>query len=775
MRGQIIAIVLIIACGIASYVSVVTAYRGLKDSRDSYYRLYRLAHVWAPVKRAPRAVVRGLETIPGVKRVEGRITFGVTIDMPGLDVPASGQVSSVPDHRKRSLNDLHLVRGRWFVGDGTREVIIAEGFAKAHRVDVGDRLRVLMNNRKQALTVVAIAQSPEYVYLIRGGSDILPDPKGFTVLWMSTTFAEAVFDFKDACNEFSAALDRDARSRDVILELDRHLDRYGAIGAYDRDDQISVRMVNDEIEGLKGTATFVPAVFLGVAAFVLRILMGRLVRTQRGQVALLRAFGYTTREIVAHFLKFTLLVGLGGAALGTALGIWFARGLVGVYKTFYSFPVLEFGIDPLALGTGLAVSLAFAVFGALGALRTVARLDPAEGLRPESPPAYKRTILERIAAVWKRLPVTVRMIWRHLSRTKVRSAMTAFGIALAASILVLAFFSVDATDELMDIQFRLAERQDVRVAFHTERGRAALYELRRLDGVRTAEGEFGVPVKLRNGWRTRRTAIAGLQAGQTLKGLLDKDLRSVPLPRHGLLLSRKLAELIGARVGDEIEVEVLNGRKPRFTVPVESVVDEFFGAFAYADLGRLSRWVGEEMAMTGAVLSVDSAQAAALGQRLKELPAVAAVSFKERTIRSFRDTVAESQAIMNTTLVIFAGVIVFGVLYNAARISLAERERELGSLRVLGYTRREVSFILVGENLTLVAAGLVPGIALGAGFSWLLSVAYDTDLFRFPFVLRPDSIFTTIIVVLGFAVLANAAAVRRLKHQDLVEVLKERE
>jgi len=674
MKGQVLAIVLIIACGVAAYVSVVTAYRGLKDSRDSYYRRYRMADLWAGVKRAPRRVARDLERIDGVRRVEARIRFGVTLDLEGVRLPISGSVISVPDRRSRTLNDLHLLAGRWFFGDGTREVIVADRFCKAHGLRVNDTISVLMNNRKQALRIVAIAQSPEFIYLIGGGS-ILPDDHNFTVLWMSTTFAESVFDFKDACNEFVAALDPDAVLPEVIARFDQRLDRHGAMGAIARKDQISNRMISDEIDGLEGTATMIPALFLGVAAFVLRILMGRLVQTQRAQIALLRAFGYSTGELVAHFLKFTMIVALGGALVGTGLGLWFARGMVGMYKEFYSFPVLEFGVDPVAVPMGIGISLLFALLGTFGALRSVARLNPADGMRPESPAIYKRTLLERFGPLWRRLSSSTRMILRHLARTKLRSAVTVVGIALATSILVVAFFAVDATAELMDIQFRLVERQDVRVAFHNERGRAALHEMRRLHGVRTAEGELGVAVKLRNGWRTRRTAITGLESGQQLHALLDEDLHSIPLPRNGLLLTTKLAELLDVKVGESVEVEVLTGRKPRFMAPVEKVVKEYLGTAAYAEIGWLSRQLREEYVLTGALLSVDTDRADELGHQLKSLPAVAAVTFKAQMISSFRDTVAESQGIMNRTLVFFAGVIIFGVLYNAARISLSERER----------------------------------------------------------------------------------------------------
>ena len=775
LRGQVLAIVLIIACGVGSFVTVRTAYRGLKSSRAAYYRDYRMADLFASLKRAPRAVVRDLETVPGVRRVEPRIVFEVTLDLPSLALPVSGRVVSVPDRRTPILNDLHLRTGSWFSGDGTREVIVGEKFARIHGLVVGDRLEVVMNNRKEALRIVGTAISPEFVYLIRGAGEILPDSRHFTVLWMSRTFAEAVFDFKDACNDVVATLERDARVDDVIARVDARLDGYGGIGAYARKDQASHRYLNDEIKGLRANGTVVPGIFLGVAAFVLNMLMRRLVQTHRTQVALLRAIGYSATDVAVHYLKLALLIGLIGAAVGVALGLWLARNMAGMYQEFYSFPVLVFHADWGVVAIAVLVSIGFSTLGAFGAVRAALRLSPAEGMRSEAPAVYRRSLAEALPLLWKHLGFGGRMIVRNISRTKMRAAVTMSGVALSAAIMFLALFSADAIDTLMDFQFRLVAREDIRVSFHNERGRAALYELRRVDGVRTVEGELGVPVRFENGRYSRRSAISGLSLDHTLTALLDRDRRRVALPPDGLLLSEKLAELLGLRVGDPVWVHVLTGRKQRFPMVVAAVVQEYMGTFAYAEIGSLSRRIGEEFALTSAALQVDPQRADDLGRELKELPGVAAVSVKARSIRNFKDTLAQSQSIMNFTLTLFAGVITFGVVYNAARISLSERQRELGSLRVLGFTNREVSWVLMGENLLLTAAALGPGIGLGILFSWGLTKAFDTDLFRFPFVVRPDSMLITAATVAVFTVLANLAVRRRIRQLDFVEVLKARE
>jgi putative ABC transport system permease protein len=775
MKGQAVAIALIIACGVSSWVSVLIAYRGLKGTRDAYYREYRMADVFAPVKKAPRAIIDRLEEIEGVRRVRPRIVFEVSIDLPELTEPCFGRVLSLPDEETRVINGVYLVKGRWFSGDGNREVILGARFAREHGLDPGDRIEVIMNNRKEALTIVATALSPEFVYMIRGAGDMLPDPVHFTSLWFSNSFAESVFDFQDAANEFVATLDPGARERDVLDAFDRELDRYGGLTAYARSDQISNRFLSDEIEGLKGSATMTPTIFLGVAAFVLHMLLGRLVRTQRTQIAVFRAFGYSTGAISAHYLKLAMLVGTVGAILGSVIGLWFARYILEMYTKFYDFPMLRFSIDPLVVVSGVLVSLTFAGLGALSAARQAAKLDPAEGLRPEAPGVFSRTLLERFTFLWSRLGFVWRMVLRNISRTKRRAALTIGGVALSTSIIFLSFFSGDSMDELLDYEARYVDRHDLKVTFNSERGMKALYEIRNLPGVLSAEPELVMPVKLRNGHRHKRIGIFGLDPKGVQRGLIDRVRGAVPRPQSGLLLTAKLAELLHLSVGDEVEVEVLVGRRQVFTTTVEGTVDEYLGAAAYAGIGTLSGWLDEETALNSVRLLTHPDRQEELIRRLKDIPAVEGVSLKDQTIEIFRETLVASMTIMYTVLMIFAGIISFGVIYNSTRIALAERERTLASMRVLGFTRAEVGAVLMNENYLLTLVGIVPGLLLGMLFCFWMTKAYDTDLFRFPLVIRAESLLISAVAVMFFTLVANLAVRRRIRRLDLVEALKSRE
>lgn len=775
LRGQVAAIVLIIGCGVASYVTMFTAYRGLVESREAYYLRYRMADVFASVERAPRRVVRELERVPGVRRVEGRIVFDVTLDLPTLAEPGSGRIVSAPDRRQPHLCDLHLTAGSWFSGDGTREVIVAARFARVHGLAVGDTLSVLMNNRKEALRIVATALSPEYVYMIRGAGDLLPDPERFTILWLSHSFAEAVFGYDEAINDVVATIDRDANPEAIVQAFDIALDRYGGPGAYGREDQISNRLLHEEIKGLKTTVTMVPAVFLGIAAFILHVLMGRLVAAQRAQVALMRAFGYTRAAVALHFLKFAAIVGVLGALVGTVGGLLMARGMLRMYQQFFEFPVLTLTPDPLAIAAGAATSVVFACLGTAHAVWTVSRLDPAEGMRPPAPATYGETLLERFRALWASLGFAPRMVLRHVARNRLRSAITALGVSLATAITLFAFFAFGAWAQILDVQYRLVERHDASVQFHRKRGLDALREVRQADGVLLAEPELLIGVELVNGRKVHKTALRGLAPDGELRALIDSRLQRTQLPDEGIVLARGLAKVLGVRAGDALEVRVLEGREPTLQLPVAKVVDEYLGANAYVEIGTLSRLMGEEFALSGVLIRVDPQRREQLGRTLKDLPSVSAVNFKDNTLRMLRETIQGSQQVANVVILGFAGIMAFGVLYNTARISLAQRGRELASLRILGFSHREVGAVLAGEGMLLTVLGIVPGLGLGALLAYAMSQAHQNELYSFPFVLPASSLLASAAVILAFALVANALVLRQLRELDLIEVLKTRE
>lgn len=773
LRTQAVAIGLVIACGVATYVMSVSVLHSLERMGRRYYEDYRFADIFAPLTRAPRAVAARLAEIPGVAAAAARVVAEAALDLPDLVEPAAGRLVSIPDEGPPELNRLHLRRGRWPEPDRRGEVLVNEAFAVAHRLAPGDRLQAVLHGRREPLTVTGIALSPEYVYQIRGG-DLLPDDLRFGVFWMRERALAAAFDLTGACNDVVLALRPEADAAAVIAAVDGLLAPYGGRGAYGRTEQVSHRYVSDELAQLRGMASVPPAIFLLVAAFVLNVVLGRLIARQREQIATLKAFGYTAREIGTHYLQFALLIAGFGLVLGVAAGAWLGRGMADMYVDFFRFPGQDYRVEPVLVLQVTAVTLAAALLSVAPAVRGVARLAPAEAMRPAAPGDYRPAWLERFGpgdpSGW-----AGRMVLRQIARRPWRAAFTTTGIALAIAVMILGSFGRDMIGYVVAFQFDAVQRYDFSVGFFEPASPAALAAVAHLPGVLRAEPFRAVPVRLGSGPRSRRTTITGLAADRDLLQVLDPEARPVPLPAAGLLLAEKLAEHLGVTPGDRVAVEVLEGARPVREVEVAATLRDFSGLAAYMNLEAVHRLMREGPRLSGAWLAVDPAAHGEFYRELKRTPRVAGVVSQRASLRRFEAMMAANLLRMRLVNVIFAGIIAFGVVYNAARVTLSERAWELATLRVLGLTRGEVSAVLAGEILLLTAWAAPLGIACGTGLAALALRVLETETQRFPLVIAPATYGAALVTVLSATVLSLLVVRRRINRLDLVGVLKARD
>ncbi|HXV91145.1 MAG TPA: FtsX-like permease family protein [Gemmatimonadales bacterium] len=774
LRGPLVAIALMSASGVSVFVAMRSMHGYLLGTQQRYYDEYRFADVFAHLTRAPAATARRLAAIPGVDRLEPRIVFDATLDVPGLPEPAVGRFVSVPEDAQPSLNRLYLRRGRLVSRGRTNEVVISEAFGRANDLEIGDTLSAILNGRWQRLRVVGWALSPEFVYELQGGANIFPDNRRFGVLWIGHRAAEAAFGMRGAFNDVTLDLSRGADEADVIARLDDVLARYGGAGAYGRDDQVSHRFVTDEIQETSVTSVLIPAIFLGVTAFLLHVVVTRLVGTQRDQIAVLKAFGYSNAAVGRHYLGLAVVPVVLGAVVGVALGIWFAVELAVVYARFFQFPVIRYRQDLGVLVPAVAIAVGSAVIGAIGAVRRAVALPPAEAMRPEAPARYRRGILERLG-FGSRLALPTRMIARSLERRPVKATLGVVGIALAAAIIVTGGYMFDAVDYMKEIQFHEVQREDMTVLFHQPRPLRARHDLAGLPGVTRVEPFRMAAVRLRRGPRSERTAVLGLDRAGELHRITDSDRRVHAVPAQGLLLTTFLGERLGVRPGDTVAVEVLEGRRRVVDLPVADLVDEVVGSLAYVDLRTANRLLGEGRLISGAWLAVDDSARATLYGAIKRLAAVSGATVRETALTGFEQTIAESFRLSLTLIIAFACLIAAGIVYNGARVALSERGRELASLRVLGFTRGEVARMLLGEQAALTLAAIPAGLGLGYALSWLVATRFGTEMFRVPLVVTGRTYLFSVAIVLAAAVLSALAVRRRLDRIDLVAVLKTRE
>jgi putative ABC transport system permease protein len=556
-----------------------------------------------------------------------------------------------------------------------------------------------------------------------------------------------------------------------MTALDRALQPYGGLVAYDRSEQGSAKLVDDRIQMLGGFSIAFPVLFLSVAAFMTSAALTRLVRLQREQIAQLKAFGYSSRDVGLHYFKFALVVVVIATAVGGIVGMWLGHNVVVVYRQYFRFPELPFYPAWSAIGIALAASSVTSFLGVIGAVRQAMRLPPAEAMRPEPPADFRPSVLERIG-LQKLASPAFRTALRNLERKPWQAFFTALGLALATAIPIVPGAMRDGITYLMEFQWRLAQRQDVTLGLIEPGSFGALGALAHLPGVLATEPFRGAPARLVHGHRERRVGLTGLPRDARLNLLLNDEGEPVAPPLTGLLLSAKLAEILEARAGDTVRVEIQEGRRPVLEANIAGTITDFAGVGAYMDIDALRRLLREGRTISGAPLTVDPLRWDDFLLKVKEAPRIGSLTRTAAARESFNQTSGAMMNIMQAIYFFFAIIVSFGVVYNGARIALSERTRELATLRVVGFTHREVATVLIGELVWLTLLALPAGLFIGSQLARVLVDAASTETVRMPLVLTSRTYATAVLIILISSALSFIVVSRRLRNLDLISVLK---
>lgn len=773
MKVQAIAISVVIALGVLMLVMMDGLVNSLEETKRAYYERYRLAQIFAPLKRAPNSVLDDLARIPGVASVAGRVTGRALINLPDITVPLSAQAVSLPDFGAPRLNDVYLSAGRNIVPSHEDEILLLEGFAKVHDLLPGDRLSATMNGARRTFQIVGLAQSPEFLYSAPPG-EFTPDDARFAVIWMSETALSAAYDLSGTFSEALLSLSRNSNLPEIIGHVDRLLSPYGGLGAYGLQDHVSNRFIYEEINGLKVSSRVVPPIFLAVAAFLLNIVVSRMIKSEREQIGLLKAFGYSSFEVGTHYFKFILVVAIGGALLGCFLGVLSGRSLLSVYQNYYKFPFLVFQVDAETFILGFTVSVLAASAGGIFVLRNVFALTPAEAMLPPAPADFSRSAKFN-RTLKSMLDQPSRMVIRMLMRQPGRVIGAIIGIAAGMALSVATLNVMSAFDHMLEVNFNIIDRSDVTVSFVSPLSDKTLYELQNMNGVIEVEPFRYVPAILRNGFETYRGSVNGLIERPRLNRAIDTNMQAIDLGKGGIVLGAALAKVLKITPGEMLTVEVREGRRPVLQVPVVGVAETLIGSPAYMELATLNKTLKEPNRISGAYLRIDAAKSEAIYRAIKDMPSVAGVSLKSEARKTFKKLIDSGAGAIRYIMAAIAGIITFGIVYNTARIAFSERTRDLASLRVIGFTKTETAFVLLGELAIVVLIALPVGAILGYYLSFAISKGFSTDLYQIPTVFVPESFGFAAIAVLVAAVVSGWLVKNNIDNIDLVSALKTRE
>ncbi len=771
--SQVLTLALVVGAAVAGFITTYSAYDSLDWSRQRYYEAANFADVFADLRRAPDAVTARLRELPGVAQVETSITQQVQITIPGVDDPLIGRLNGIDPRRLPQVNRLYLRSGRMIAGRSGRrlEALVSEAFAIARNLQPGDTVHALMNGKREALLIVGIALTPDTIF---AGATGAPDLKGYGVFWVDRQALGSAYDMEGAFNHVAARIAPQANEAEVIAGLDRVLRPWGGLSSYGRSEQMSHMMLNSEIQEQRVMGTVLPGIFLAIAAFLLNVVLGRQINVQREQIAALKALGYPNASIAMHYLKLALLVVAIGVLIGLAAGGWLGSKMMLLYETAFRFPTLQHRVRPELALLAIAVTVSAALLATWQAIRETVTLAPAEAMRPRAPGRYRRSFIEA-AGLGRWLSPPSRMIVRNMQRHGFRTAVTIAGVAAAIAVLVCGTFWGDSIDLLLDTQFRLALRGDVTVSLIEPRTARIRHEFAQLPLVSAVEGARSIRARLVNGNHAWRGMLQGRPAQAELRRIVTMEGRSVDVPADALLMTDRLARKLGLQVGDTVRVEIEEGERGILTLPVAGTVHEMMGLSAYIEPRSLNRLLREGDLVNELTLAVDRGGEAVLLQRLRDLPLAAAAFSKAALLRNVQAVTARNIRIISLVLTVFATIIAVGVVYNQVRIALTERAWELASLRVLGFTRREVSRLLLGELAIAIALAIPLGMAAGNALAHGVIALIQNDEFVFPVVISATTYAYAVMCIVAAGVASALVVSRKIAELDLVGVLKTRE
>jgi putative ABC transport system permease protein len=773
MKWQLLAIIAVISCGISTFVLSTSTVDSLETTRANYYAGYRFADLFCDLKRAPESIAQQFSSISDIAHFETRIDIPVRIQVPLAEKSVQGLAISLPVTGEPQLNAVHIRKGRLPEDASSQEVVISEAFANANHIQLGNELTVTLYGRQYALTVVGIALSPEFIYEIAPGG-LLPDNRSFGVLWLRRNAIEGSAQLDGAFNHISFTLAKNATRPRAIDKVDQILKPYGSLGAIDRDDQRSHRFVSSEMDELRNMGRVAPTIFLCVSSFLLNMVLSRMIASQREQIAALKAFGFSPWEIGLFYLKFAWSVAIIGAMAGLALGFYLGQGLTEMYSKFFHFPNFSFYVPWNIVLFAILLSLGAATVAVANGIRGIMLLQPAEAMRPEPPLRYGNSFLDAIWKSWN-LSTVPKMVLRHSWRNPKRALMSLLGLSLAVSVLILGSFMQDAIYSLFDTMFTASKKYDLQVNFVEPQHSNTFHELHSLEGVLSVNLIRVLPIRAKSQQRERLLSIVGLDQNHQLSPLVDLQNRVVDLPCDGLLMSRKLAEVLQINLGDRMTIEILEGKRATLEIPVLEFIDDAAGETIYMERFRLSELLQETPLATAAYLRIDSNLKSLVISELERRPHVSHVVATADLKQSFLSTIAENVRRMRSINLFFSIVIAIGVIYSTARISIAERSRELATLRVLGFSRFEVTSIIVLELAILTMLAIPMGWLIGYGLSYMTVNAFDRELFRVPFVISISTYSFAAMVVVGAMLGASWLIYGLIGKMNFVDVLKARD
>ncbi|MCX7921241.1 MAG: FtsX-like permease family protein [Clostridia bacterium] len=772
-KSQFLAAVAVIFAGISVFSASYMSYLNLKNSKDYYYEKYKFLDYYAEAKNITPEVLKQVKALDGVKEANVRISEDVGVDM-GKDKRITLRLISMPDDKKSIINDIFFTSGTYFSSKFQNSCMVNRKFAEYYRLSEGDVLKAVINLRIYELKIDGIVESPEFIYTMKSVTSISPSAENFGIVYIKESTARTILGYGNSYNQLHVLFEKNADIKATKDKIEKLLKPYGFSNGIERKDQLSHKMLIDDIEQLEEMSVMFPAIFLTVAAMIIYVMQRRLISTQRTLIGVMKAFGYTNKRILLHYILFSLLISVVGSVLGVAVGPYISKYITAMYTRIYSIPVLDFKFYWDILFTGVLLSMSFCLIAGYSSAKRILSIQPAEAMRSERPTSGKRIFLERIKLIWGSLNFGWKMSIRNIFRSRQRSIFTILGFIFTIMLFMISIFFIDSIDNILVQHFYKFQQQDYKIVFSKPASYYDALELSKVKGVRRSEPIMEIPVEIKKGWNKKNTLLVGLVDDNSFYNLIDENQRPIQLPNDGMLMAKSIADRLMVKAGDTVTVRFFAGTVKEKDVKVAGIVKQYTGFSCFMSLKQEGSLLEEGNFATGALIKADKGMYSAVKEELFKIPGVEVLENRLNDYKAFTKFL-ELTYMFIALMVLFASIMGFAIIFNTTVINITERRREFASLKVLGYTRGEVENVILRENLLLGFIALLPGALVGRLMCGMLGKMFVNDLFVLDVLVYPRTYIMAFASIFVFIICAQMANRNSISGLDMVEVLKNRE
>lgn len=767
IKGQVISIIVVMTLALMALISSQMTAVNLETSLREYYDITRMADMQVQLIRIPANALYDVERMEGIAHVQGRINVDVPFITDDPDEKVRVKLLSVPE-REDAISALYPISGQMVRGE-TAAVTVIEQFANARNISVGDTVTPYINGREVNLQVIGVAGHPEFVYLMEDEQSILPDDNAYGVLFLSENLMGPLLGYRDSYNELVITLTPGANVNDVADALEDVLDRYGVQRVLKRDDIMSYKLMEEELNQVSAMARVLPTLFMSVAALIIYIVLSRTVKNDKMSIGIMKSLGYSNRQILGHYIQFSLIIGLAGGLLGVLTGTWISGFYVQLYVQYMNIPLLRTRIIPESYLLALVITLVFCVVAGLAGARRVMGIHPADAMRPEPPSDGHRLLIERVTFLWKRIAFSWKMVIRNIFRNKRRYATLALGIALTYGVTLVAMNMGGVWDHLFDEQYGRMYTMDYNVEFNRMTSHNAINEIRQLAKVEAVEPCLELPLEVRNDRHRKSLSVVGILKDSQMYHLESQPGVPLNLQHDRLYLSGGVARVLEVEPGDLVLVKNYLPDRDDFWIEYGGEVNQYLGMNGYMTLQTMEQKVADPGHITG--VSVNTS--ANLTNILEDAHNVGQVQSLTQ-MRELFEEYSEMIVVTIGIMVMLGGIIGFAIVYNITLISINERVMEFSSLRVLGFHRKEIFRMITRENAIMSLIGILLGIPLGRWMMASMMDAMSTEVYSMPGTVSNKVVVQTALAVVIFVTVAQMATFVKIRNLSFIEALKNR-